>query len=72
MGTNLKMPPGNYVLELGGHKVGETFKNHFSRRAKIVELFLCADGRQILVYEDERGSVGQQLINHDWIRTNAK
>lgn len=72
MGTNLKMPPGNYVLELGGFKVGAPFKNHFNRKAKVVELFLCADGRQILIYEDERGGVGQQLINQDWIRTAAK
>lgn len=69
MGTNLKMPPGNYVLELAGKKVGDSFKNHFNRKAKVVELFLCADGRQILIYEDERGSVGQQLLNQDWIRT---
>lgn len=62
------VPPGQLVAKIGEYEVGKTFQNHFHRKARIKYLCLCADGRQILFYEEEGGNVGQQLLNQDWIR----
>ncbi len=72
MGTNFNLPPGRYVTELGGLKVGATIKNHFGRKARIAYLYLAASGQKLFIYQYENGSDGIQGLESAHLLQEAK
>ena len=56
------LPPGKYVTELWGYKVGEKVKNHFGREARIAYLFQAENGGKFLIYAYDKEASGVQLL----------
>jgi hypothetical protein len=56
------LPPGKYVTELWGYKVGEEFKNHFGRKARIAYLYQATNGDKLLIYSYVDVASGVQLL----------
>jgi len=56
------LPPGKYVTELWGYKVGEQVRNHFGRKARIAYLYQAKDGQKLMVYAYADAPSGVQLI----------
>ena len=58
------LPPGKYVTELWGYKVGDKIKNHFNRDARIAYLYEANDGARFLIYAYDKEASGVQLLQH--------
>lgn len=56
------LPPGKYVTELWGYKVGEMVKNHFGRKARIAYLYQGENGQKFLLYAYTDKVTGIQLL----------
>jgi hypothetical protein len=56
------LPPGKFVAELWGYKVGETIRNHFHRKARVAYLYEADNGQKFLLYAYDSGFGGVQLL----------
>lgn len=56
------LPPGTYVTELWGYKVGETVKNHFGRKCRVAYLYQATNGQRFLLYAYTDVVSGVQLL----------